>query len=111
MIIRGLTPGNMVGGSSRQRYKSEYGECPECGGGMRKGARRCHECHVKQAETVGSVAQDRRERFDLALAAGWTLEDIYGYDPDEPYDPNRDKLPTMEEIVARLIKQWWVHVL
>ena len=113
MIIRGLLPGHMIGAfeSKRagKRYKGEFVECPECGGQMHRDAKLCWECHIKQLGQVKPIAQDRRERFDLALSAGWTLEDIYGYDPEEPYDPNKDKLPTREQIMARLIKGWWAN--
>ena len=90
-----------------QRYDSEFDECPECGERMHKSAKLCQACHVKQPRTIKSVDQERRERFDLALAAGWTLDDIFGFDPDEEYDPSRDKLPTREQIVKRMIKNWF----
>ena len=74
---------------------------------MRRDAKLCKVCHDKQKTKPSGVSKERRERFELALQAGWTLEDIFGYDPDEEYDPDKDKLPTMNEIVARLIKNWW----
>lgn len=107
MIIRGLPPGHMIGAHepkrNYKRYPGSFVECPSCGGQMRRMAKLCHDCHVDQNGTFDPIeradVQDRRERFDLALAAGWTLEDIYGYDPNEVYNPQKDKLPTREQII------------
>jgi len=81
---------------------------------MHKTAKLCHECHVKQNGTYAPIVdraeqRERQERLDLALTAGWTLEDIFGFDPDEEYDPSRDKLPTREQIVKRMIKNWFME--
>ena len=104
MIIHGATPGNMIGAfepERRRRYDSEFSTCPECGSRMHHTAKLCKTCHYK-AKTKGlQVSKKRQIRFDAALALGWTLGDIYGFDSSEEYDPEKDKLPSWEEIVAR----------
>ena len=77
---------------------------------MHRNAQLCHNCHVDQNGTWDPITdraerQERQERFDLALAAGWTLAELYGgtFDPNEP---KGDKLPSRTEIVKRMIKNW-----
>ena len=113
-MIRGLPPGYMIGAYEPKReptwHEADFVECPSCGGRMHKNAQLCHNCHVDQNGTFDPIVdraerQERQERFDLALAAGWTLGEIYGgkYDPN---NPQKDKLPTRTEIVKRMIKNW-----
>ena len=113
--MRGLLPGYMVGEYApkrkHQRYDGDFQECPLCGGQMHYSASLCHDCHVKQNGTFDRVVdrkeqRERQERFDLALQAGWKLEELYGgtFDPNEP---KKDKLPTRQEIVNRMIENWW----
>lgn len=113
--MRGLTPGNMIGEyepkREHTRYDGDFQECPGCGGQMHKTAKLCHDCHVKQNGTFDRIVdrterQERQERFDMALVAGWTVEELYGGEYD-PGNPQKDKLPTREEIVARMIKNWF----
>ena len=104
--IHAFQMGDFVGEQRpRSLYPGEVDECPECGGQKMRKAKVCKKCHTLQV-AERRVDPDRRERFELALLAGWTLEDIYGFDPSEEYDPERDKLPSRREIVARMIKNW-----
>ena len=110
MIIHGATPGNMIGAfepERRRRYDSEFSTCPECGSRMHHTAKLCKTCHYREMSKPKGVSQERRERFDMALAAGWTLEELYKYDLEGEYDPTRDKLPSRQEIVDRMITNWW----
>lgn len=109
-MITGHTPGHMIGGfepKRDRRYPGEFSTCPECGGQMHHQAKLCQVCYMKAKTKGRQVSKERRERFEMALRAGWTLEDIYGYDSSEEYDPTKDKLPTREEIVKRMISNWY----
>jgi len=106
MGIIGHKPGYMIGAFEPQhtrRSKGEFKTCPGCGGRMHHSAQLCHECRAKNNGTYDPIeredAADRRARFDAALAAGWTLEELYSYDGE--YTPGMDKLPTWEQIAAR----------
>ena len=111
MGIRGLLPGYMVGDHApAQRHESEFRECPSCGGRMHRSASLCKACHYEHAAKGREVSKGRRRRFDAALALGWTLEDIYSFDSSEEYDPEKDKLPSWGEIIARdpgAYIRWW----
>ena len=96
--------------SRRNTYKGQYATCPRCGAQMRATAKLCYQCHLAEKRAVDPLVieerQERQERFDLALLAGWMLEELYGGTFD-PGNPQEDKLPTMNEIMGRLIKNWW----
>lgn len=89
------------------RHESEFSERPSCGGRMHRSSSLCRKCHYEQAREVQPVDKDRRERFELALGAGWTVEELYGN--GEKYDPDKakDRLPSRQAIVNRMIENWF----
>jgi len=105
MSIRGLTPGYMIGERGpRKRWASEFTECPACGGRMHRTAELCQDCHEEHANTFGPIdlesKKERDERFRLAEQAGWTVQELLEL-------ARQDKLPTREQIVKRMINNWF----
>jgi len=93
-----------------------YRVCPRCGGLKSLQGDVCQRC--KRQETAAQKAEqeeaerlrirrERAPRFEAALRAGWTLEELYR----EREGPDDDPLPTWEQILARapdvVIRQWW----
>ena len=92
--------------------------CPQCGGLKSKRGEKCKTCQridaaaeqerVAQAERI-RIRRERQPRYEAALAAGWTPEDLTPRRDEDNYDV--DPLPTWEEILQRnpkiVIERWW----
>ena len=81
--------------------------CPTCGTLKSVHGGQCRSCQRKEtAARIESEAtaerlrirRERQPRFEAALAAGWTLEELYRYHDG----PDDDPVPTMDEIRERL---------
>jgi len=93
-------------GNVRER-ETVYEVCPICGGLMTERASKCGPCYNRERsereEAEGNaqraaIRRERQPRFDAALAAGWTLAELYHHDED---DDGTDPVPTWGEIAAR----------
>ena len=78
--------------------------CPSCGGIKNNSARTCISCSPRRKVRRSGDARDRHHRWNAALLAGWTHEELVGMRPD---------VPTWDKIIERcpevVIKTWWNH--
>ena len=92
--------------------------CPQCHNLKSKRGKKCKDCQIKdaaaeqervaQAERI-RIRRERQPRYEAALAAGWTPEELTPRRDEDNYDV--DPLPTWEEILQRnpkiVIERWW----
>ena len=82
-----------------------------CGGLMSEYAELCSDCDDKRRAGEREAANDaerlrirreREQRFKAALAAGWTLPELFPWRDAENH--NVDSLPTLDQINRRRVK-------